>query len=81
MASYSEKLHTNTAKMYSGIINGTGWTKSIQYAPIRRVRVVETSLILRRSACTRDKAAHRSARLTVNTGARNILYDIAEQEN
>jgi hypothetical protein len=67
--------------MYSEIINGTGWTKSIQYAPIRHVRVAGTSLILRRSSCRRDKAVHRSARLTLDTGASNILYDIAEQEN
>jgi hypothetical protein len=82
MASFSEKkLHTNMAKMYSGIINGTERTKSIQYAPVRRVRAAETSLILRCSSCMQDMAAHRSARLTANTGASNILYDIAKQEN
>jgi hypothetical protein len=80
MASFSEKLHTNTARMYSGIINGTEWTGSIQYAPIRRVRVAGMSLVLRRSSCRRDKAAHHSARLTRSTRASDILYDIAEQE-
>jgi hypothetical protein len=80
MASFSGNLHTNTAEMYGGIINGTERTKSIQYAPFRRVRVAGTSLILRRSSCTRDKAAHRSARLTTSIRASDILCDTAEQE-
>ena len=66
--------------MYSGIINGIGWSKSTQYAPIRRVRVAGTNLISHCKWCMQDMAAHSSARLTPNIIASNVLYDITKQE-